>query len=168
MGQIWQADGLGTSNDALEKIIETFKREGIKGDKSLNYLSMYIRKLSDEKIEEMYWKDQEATLQILVECFGVKKAFEKYLTVAIHDGRVTQKIGMVSKETYEEIAEKYNDRLKKMSEERERTYAEYTDALRKVDEYEEKYKQIQSIVMQYKADLYDFYAEKGCVPRYEY
>lgn len=69
--QLWQADGLGTDKETLEKVLRIFRSDGVQGIESQQALNRYIRKLDDNCIREMDWIDAEATLQMPVDCYGV-------------------------------------------------------------------------------------------------
>ncbi len=77
--QLWQADGLGTDKETLEKVLRIFRSDGVQGIESQQALNRYIQKLDDNCIREMNWIDAEATLQMLVDCYGVTVAFQKYV-----------------------------------------------------------------------------------------
>lgn len=77
--QLWQADGLGTDKETLEKVLHIFRSDGVQGIESQQALNRYIQKLDDNCIREMDWIDAEATLQMLVDCYGVTVAFQKYV-----------------------------------------------------------------------------------------
>ena len=69
--QLWQADGLGTDKETLEKVLRIFRNDGVQGIESQQALESYIKKLDDNSLWEMYEIDEEATQQIFTDCFGV-------------------------------------------------------------------------------------------------
>lgn len=70
--QLWQADGLGTDKETLEKVLRIFRSDGVQGIESQQALNRYIGKLSDDSLRGMYCIDEETALQLFVDCFGVR------------------------------------------------------------------------------------------------
>lgn len=85
--QIWQKDGFLPSTRksqraAFIKILAEYKAHGAQGILSLNQLAAVMEKMDDTGLLEMYEIDDETTLQILVDCFGAKRAFQKITAAA--------------------------------------------------------------------------------------
>lgn len=85
--QIWQTDGFlpptrKTQRAAFTKILSEYRANGAQGIVSLNQLAAVMNKVDDTGLLEMYEIDDETTLQILVDCFGVKRAFQKITAAA--------------------------------------------------------------------------------------
>lgn len=169
--QLWQADGLGTDKETLEKVLHIFRSDGVQGLKSLQALESYIKKLDDSSLWKMYKMDEEATLQILVDCFGAVTAAKRYgkwheeiLKTAID---VLQK----EKETAEQEAEANRAALLKVRDnsqkEIDRIQREYRIIASEKEEVEEQIKELRDELAHCKADLYDFYAKAGKLPDYE-
>jgi hypothetical protein len=74
--QIWEKTAIGIDRKALLGILKEFRQNGIQGISSNMQLTIYLKRLSTEKVFEMIDIDREATLQMLVDCLGVEKAFE--------------------------------------------------------------------------------------------
>lgn len=166
--QLWQADGLGTDKETLEKVLRIFRSDGVQGIGSQQALNRYIQKLDDNCIREMDWIDAEATLQMLVDCYGVTVAFQKYVKA---EGFIKQEkvdsLGWISPEAYREVVGKYEERTKKLEEQKDRILSDYTRAAQMAEDAEEKIFSLQDELAHCKADLYDFYAKAGKLPDYE-
>lgn len=166
--QIWQYDGLGTDKDTLEKVLRIFRSDGVQGIKSQQQLDEYIRKLDDNCIQEMSWIDAEATLQMLVDCFGEVIAFQKY---AKAEGFVKQEktdsLGWINPAVYKEVTAKYKERIKRANEEKDKILSDYTHAAWKAEAAENQIRELKDTLAHYKADLYDLYAQAGKLPNYE-
>lgn len=85
--QIWQKDGFLPSTRksqraAFIKILAEYRAHGAQGILSLNQLAAVMEKVDDTGLLEMYEIDDETTLQILVDCFGAKWAFQKITAAA--------------------------------------------------------------------------------------
>lgn len=140
--QIWQYEGIGRDRETLEKVLKTFREEGVQGIRSQAALEKYIEKLGDVALQTMHTIDGEATLQILADCFGVVYAAKKYCGWEMQKAREDAKREMKEiEEPYEAMRELAAGRGKQIEE-------------------------LQDEIAHYKADLYDFYAEKGRVPQY--
>lgn len=68
--QLWQAEDLGTDKETLERVLHVFRSDGVQGMKSQQSLESYIKGLDNDSLRNMYEIDGEATIQILVDCFG--------------------------------------------------------------------------------------------------
>lgn len=166
--QIWQAEGLGTDKGTVETVLRIFASDGVQGIESQQALNRYIQKLDDNCIREMNWIDAEATLQMLVDCYGVTVAFQKYVKA---EGFIKREkvdsLGWINPETYREVVGKYEERAKKLEEQKDRILSDYTRAAQKAEDAEEKIISLRDELAHCKADLYDFYARAGKLPDYE-
>ena len=57
--QLWQADGLGTNKETLEKVLRIFRSDGVQGIESQQALNGYIEKLSNDSLQNMYEIDED-------------------------------------------------------------------------------------------------------------
>lgn len=166
--QIWQVEGLGTDEGTLERVLHTFKTEGIQGVESQMALIEYVGRLSDGNLRDMCEIDKETALQLFVDCFGVHKAFDMAIQIL---GYVTpetaQRMGWVSPEAYVKVVGKYEERAKKSEEQIDKILSDYTRAAQMAEDAEEKISSLQDELAHCKADLYDFYAKAGKLPDYE-
>lgn len=168
--QLWQADGLGTDKETLERVLHVFRSDGVQGMKSQQSLEKYMKRLGNDSLRKMYEIDSEATIQILVDCFGAVTAFHKFALIVEYidiKKEELEQAGWISPAAYAEVVEKYKERTKKLNEEKDRILSEYTRAEQRAEEAEEKVFYLQDELAHYKADLYDFYAQAGKVPSYE-
>lgn len=166
--QLWQAEGLGADKETLERVIHVFRSDGVQGINSQQALNRYIKKLSDDSLRNMCAIDEETALRLFVDCFGVRMAFDKVIKML---GYITpetaQRIGWISPATYAEIVGKYEERTKKLNEDKDRILSDYTRAAQMAEDAEEKIFSLQDELAHCKADLYDFYAQAGKLPKYE-
>ena len=79
--QLWQAEGLGADKETLERVLHVFRSDGVQGINSQQALNRYIKKLSDDSLRNMCAIDEETALQLFVDCFGVRMAFEKVVQI---------------------------------------------------------------------------------------
>ena len=168
--QLWQVKGLGAEKHTLEKVIHAFKSDGVQDAESQQALERYIKALSDDSLRDMYEIDEETAIQILVDCLGSAAAFRKYaLTVEYISANIKElkEAGWISPEEYREVVGKYEERVKKLNEEKDRILSDYNRAAQKAEDAEKKTFQLQDAMAFYKADLYDFYAQAGKLPDYE-
>ena len=168
--QLWQSDGLGTDKDTLEKVLRIFRNDGVQGIQSQQALNAYIQKLDDSKLKEMYEIDEEAAIQILVDCFGAAVAFRKFALIAEYISvniKELREAGWISPAAYAEVTAKYEECIKKANEEKDKILSDYTYAAWKAEEAEQRIKELWDTLAHYKADLYDFYAQAGMLPKYE-
>lgn len=111
--------------------------------------------------------DEEAALQLFVDCFGARMAFEKVMQIL---GYVTvetaQRMGWISPAAYAEVVGKYEERTKRLEDEKDTLLSRCADAIQKADAAEKQSTKLQNTLAYYKADLYDFYAQAGKVPSY--
>lgn len=173
MGEIqpWQSDGLGTNKKDLERVVNTFKLDGVCGIKSEQALRKYITKLGDNCLREMYQIDEETTVQILVDCFGAVKAFHKFALIAEYIGvnrKELHEAGWISPEAYEEVIAKYEERCKKLEEQKDKVLSDYQRAAWVAEDAEKRIAELEDTLKHYKADLYDFYAQAGKLPNYDH
>lgn len=168
--QLWQADGLGTDKETLERVLHVFRNEGVQGLKSQQALESYIKKLDDSRLQEMRKMDEEATLQILVDCFGAVAVAKRYSKWNEEILRTAIDILQKEKETAEQEAEANRAELLKVRDnsqkEIDRLQREYSIINYEKEEAEEQIKELQDEMAHYKADLYDFYAREGKIPNY--
>lgn len=168
--QLWQADGLGIDKETLERVLRIFRRDGVQGMKSQQALDRYIRRLSNDSLRNMYEIDSDATIQIMVDCFGASTAFYKFtsfIDYEIISEKEMERAGWISPAAYTEVVGKYEERTKKLEEQKDRILSDYTRAVQKAEDAEEKIFSLQDELAHCKADLYDFYAKAGKVPDYE-
>lgn len=74
----WERDGTGTSTKWLRRVLEDFRTEGTKDMNSTQCLRDYMARLSNDRMKEMYNMDEDAFLEILLNCFVPKVAFGMY------------------------------------------------------------------------------------------
>lgn len=121
--QIWQAEGLGTDKGTVETVLRIFTSDGVQGIESQQALERYIGKLSDDRLRDMCVIDEEAALQLFVDCFGARMAFEKVMQIL---GYVTvetaQRMGWISPAAYAEVVGKYEERTKRLEDEKRHTF----------------------------------------------
>lgn len=169
--QLWQADGLGTDKETLEKVLRIFRSDGVQGLKSLQALESYIKKLDDSSLWKMYKMDEEATLQILVDCFGAVTAAKRYSKWHEEILKTAIDVLQKEKETAEQEAEANRAALLKVRDnsqkEIDRIQREYRIIASEKEEVEEQIKELRDELAHCKADLYDFYAKAGKLPDYE-
>lgn len=167
--QLWQAkEGLGTDAETLERVLHVFRSEGVQGINSQQALNAYIGRLSDDSLRNMCAIDKEAALQIFVDCFGVHMAFNKVIQILGYITKETaQRIGWISPAAYEEVVRKYEERTKKLDEDKDRILSDYTRAAEKAEDAETEIMRLRDELAHCKADLYDFYAKEGKLPDYE-
>lgn len=169
--QLWQADGLGTDKETLEKVLHIFRSDGIQGMKSWQALESYIKKLDDSSLWEMYKMDEEATLQILVDCFGAVTAAKRYSKWHEEILKTAIDVLQKEKETAEQDAEANRAALLKIRDESrkeiERLEREYSIINYEKEEAEEQIKELKDELAHCKADLYDFYAAADKLQNYE-
>lgn len=166
-GQIWCVEGLPVNSDSMKRVIKNFKENGIKNELSRQSLRHFLKKISDDIILEMYDMDADATLEMLVECFGARIAFD-CITCAAGSAFENQK------QQIEDLKAEAEENRKALAETRQKA-DERIDALNKECEdwrarYEaarEMVKELDNALAHYKADLYDFYANNGQLPKYE-
>ena len=166
--QLWQAEGLGAERHTLEKVLRIFESDGVQGIESQQALNGYIGKLSDDSLRNMLCIDKETALQPFVDCFGVSVAFDKVMKML---GYITletvQRMGWINPAAYAEVVGKYEERAKKLEEQKDRILSDYTRAAQMAEDAEEKIFSLQDELAHCKADLYDFYAKAGKLPDYE-
>lgn len=166
--QIWQVKGLETSRRAVETVLHTFSRDGVQGIESQQALVKYVKRLSDDSLRDMCAIDEETALQLLVDCYGVTVAFQKYVKA---EGFIKQEkvdsLGWISPEAYREVVGKYEERAKKLEEQKDRILSDYTRAAEKAEDAETEIMRLRDELAHCKADLYDFYAKEGKLPDYE-
>lgn len=168
--QLWQADGLGKDKETLEKVLRIFRSDGVQGIESQQALNGYIERLSNDSLQNMYEIDEEATIQILVDCFGAVAAFHKFALIVEYidiNKKELERAGWISPAAYTEAVGKYEERAKKLEEQKDRILSDYTRAAQIAEDAEEKIFSLQDELAHCKADLYDFYAKAGKLPDYE-
>lgn len=167
--QLWQADGLGTDKETLEKVLRIFRSDGVQGMKSQQSLDSYIKRLDNDSLRYMCEIDNEATIQILVDCFGAVAAFHKFALITDYidiNKKELERAGWISPATYAEVVGKYEERTKRLEDEKDILLSKCADAVQKADAAEKQSAKLQNTLAHYKADLYDFYARAGRVPSY--
>lgn len=166
--QIWQVKGLETSRRAVETVLHTFARDGVQGIESQQALVKYVKRLSDDSLRDMCAIDKETALQLFVDCFGVRMAFEKVMQILGYvTAETAQHMGWISPAAYAEVVEKYEERTKKLNEDKDRILSDYTRAAEKAEDAETEIMWLRDELAHCKADLYDFYARAGKLPKYE-
>lgn len=166
--QIWQVEGLGTDRGTLETVLHIFASDGVQGKESQRALIGYIGKLSDDSLRDMIAIDEETALQLFVDCFGAHMTFDKVMKML---GYVTtasvQRMGWISPKAYAEVVGKYDERTKRLEDERDALLSKCSDAVQRMEIAEKQRAELQNTLAHYKADLYDFYAREGKLPNYE-
>ena len=166
--QIWQAEGLGADKGTVETVLRIFASDGVQGIESQQALERYIGKLSDDRLRDMCAIDEETALQLLVDCFGVRMAFEKVMQILGYvTAETAQRMGWISPAAYAEVVGKYEERTKKLNEDKDRILSDYTRAAQKAEDAETEIMWLRDELAHCKADLYDFYARTGKLPKYE-
>lgn len=169
--QLWQAkEGLGTDKETLERVLRVFRSDGVQGVKSQQSFDSYIKGLDNDNLRTMYEIDSEATIQIIVDCFGASTAFYKFTKIIDYEilsEKEMERAGWISPAVYAEVVGKYEERTKKLNEDKDRILSDYTSAAQKAEDAEEKIFSLQDELAHCKADLYDFYAKAGKLPDYE-
>lgn len=166
--QIWQVKGLETSRRAVETVLRTFARDGVQGIESQQALVKYVKRLSDDSLRDMCAIDEETALQLFVDCFGVRMAFEKVMQIlGCVTAETAQRMGWISPAAYAEVVGKYEERTKKLNEDKDRILSDYTRAAQKAEDAETEIMWLRDELAHCKADLYDFYARAGKLPKYE-
>lgn len=168
--QLWQAEDLGTDKETLERVLRVFRSDGVQGIESQKSLESYIKGLGNDSLRNMYEIDGEATIQILVDCFGAIFAAKKYSEWHEEILRTAIDILQKQKETAEQEAEVNRAELlnarKVLNNEIDRIRKEYGIIKDEKEKAEERIEELQNALAHYKADLYDFYAQAGKVPSY--
>lgn len=169
MGEVQlQAEGLGADKETLERVLHVFRSDGVQGINSQQALNRYIKKLSDDSLRNMCAIDEETALQLFVDCFGVRMAFEKVVQILGYvTAETAQRMGWISPAAYAEVVGKYEERTKKLNEDKDRILSDYTRAEEKAEDAETEIMWLRDELAHCKADLYDFYARAGKLPKYE-
>lgn len=162
--QIWQDDKLGTDKGTLETVIRVFKEDGIQSNNSKLALKSYINGLDNKGFREMLEIDEDATMEIIADCYSVRYAALKYREWKDHDfirkrEEEKQEERLKREELYKTI-EKKNKELELIVEERD-------NAIFREVEAREKIKELEYMLALYKADLFDFYEQAGKIPKHE-
>lgn len=166
--QLWQAEGLGADKETLERVLHVFRSDGVQGINSQQALNRYIKKLSDDSLRNMCAIDGETALQLFVDCFGVRMAFEKVVQILGYvTAETAQRMGWISPAAYAEVVGKYEERTKKLNEDKDRILSDYTRVAEKAEDAETEIMWLRDELAHCKADLYDFYARAGKLPKYE-
>lgn len=166
--QIWQVEGLGTDRGTLETVLHIFSSDGIQGKESKRELIRYIDKLSDDSLRDMVAIDEKTALQLFVICFGAHIAFDKVIQILGYvSPKTAEHMGWISPKAYAEVVGKYDERTKRLEDERDALLSKYSDAIQRTEIAEKQRTELQNTLAHYKADLYDFYAREGKLPNYE-
>lgn len=145
--QIWQQDGCGTSENTIRRVIGEFRENGVQGLNGQQCLTEYIRKMDVNALAYMYDLDADVTLQILVDCIGVKEAFEAAM-------RFTN---WISPCNYAEVCKKYDERVAKAQAEADEAQERMFEALRCKQAAEQEAEALKFEIVTLKAKLYDTY-----------
>ena len=168
--QLWQDEKLGTDKETLERALRIFREDGVQGIGSQQALESYIKKLDDNSLWEMYKIDEEATQQIITDCFGVMFAAKKYSKWVEETLKTVIDCLQKEKEIAEQEAEANRAALLKvrndLGKEIDCLKREYSAERCEKEEIEEWIKELRDEMAHYKADLYDFYAREGKIPNY--
>lgn len=78
-----------------------------------------------------------------------------------------KEMGWVSPDAYLEVTEKYDERIKKLSEKNDELCRENSIIMQELEKARRQNTELEDILKCYKADLYDFYAQSGKLPNYE-
>lgn len=112
--------------------------------------------------------DEETALQLFVDCFGVRMAFEKVMKILGYvTAETAQRMGWIGPAAYAEVVGKYEERTKKLNEDKDRILSDYNRAAEKAEDAETEIVWLRDELAHCKADLYDFYARAGKLPKYE-
>ena len=149
-------------------MLHVFRSDGVQGINSQQALNRYIKKLSDDSLRNMCAIDEETALQLFVDCFGVRMAFEKVVQILGYvTAETAQRMGWISPAAYAEVVGKYEERTKKINEDKDRILSDYTRVAEKAEDAETEIMWLRDELAHCKADLYDFYARAGKLPKYE-
>lgn len=149
-------------------MLHVFRSDGVQGINSQQALNRYIKKLSDDSLRNMCAIDEETALQLFVDCFGVRMAFEKVVQILGYvTAETAQRMGWISPAAYAEVVGKYEERTKKLNEDKDRILSDYTRVAEKAEDAETEIMWLRDELAHCKADLYDFYARAGKLPKYE-
>ena len=95
-------------------------------------------------------------------------AFEKVMKILGYATKETaQRMGWISPAAYAEVVGKYEERTKKLNEDKDRILSDYTRVAQKAEDAETEIMWLRDELVHCKADLYDFYARAGKLPKYE-
>lgn len=166
-GQIWSVEGLPVNGDTIKTVIKHFKESGIKNEISKQSLTAFLKKISDDMLLEMYDMDADATLEMLVECFGVRIAFDGINCAAGFTFKNRQQQIEELKAEAEENRKALAETRRKSNERIDALKAECENWAKNCEDAQEEVRKLKEILAHYKADLYDFYARAGKMPRYE-
>lgn len=160
--QIWQQDGCGIDERSIRRVIGEFRENGVQGIESSSCLTAYIEKLSDSTLLEMYRIDSDVTLQIMVDCLGVREAFEKAVFMAIATGstfiaQTMAQQGWISQYNYAEACKKYDERVAKAKAKADEAEDRMFEALRCQQAAEQEAEALKFEIVTLKAKLYDTY-----------
>lgn len=160
--QIWKKEGCGTDNATLRQIIGEYRENGVQDIKSSSALTIYIKRLSTERLLEMYRIDSEATLQMLVDYIGVGAAMEKAIYMSISAGtsiicKEMKKKGWISPNDYEEVCKKYDERVAAAQAKADTAEEKMFEAIARQQEAEQEAAALQYEIVTLKAKLYDTY-----------
>lgn len=160
--QIWEKEDCGTYKPTLYQILEEYKKDGVQDIKSSSALAEYMKRLSTEKLLEMYRIDSEATLQILVDYIGVGAAVEKAIYMLISDStsliyKEMEKKGWISPNNYEEACKKYDERVAAAQAKADTAEERMFEAIARQQEAEQEAAALQYEIVTLKAKLYDTY-----------
>lgn len=155
-------EGCGTDNATLRQIIGEYRENGVQDIKSSSALTIYIKRLSTERLLEMYRIDSEATLQMLVDYIGVGAAMEKAIYMSISAGtsiicKEMKKKGWISPNDYEEVCKKYDERVAAAQAKADTAEEKMFEAIARQQEAEQEAAALQYEIVTLKAKLYDTY-----------
>lgn len=145
--QIWQQEGCGTDAQTLKNIVREFKEQGVQGIESQQALTTYIKRLDANRMAAMYQMDKDAVLQMMIDCVGVKEAFEAALKF----------MGYMSPIDYAEACEKYEGRIGAAKAATDNTESRLFKALHREDNLLKEIEGLQYTILVLKAKLYDTY-----------
>ena len=95
-------------------------------------------------------------------------AFEKVVQILGYvTAETAQRMGWISPAAYAEVVGKYEERTKKLNEDKDRILSDYTRVAEKAEDAETEIMWLRDELAHCKADLYDFYARAGKLPKYE-
>lgn len=165
--QIWQQEKLGADSETLKKVLSIYRDDGTTSRTSADELAEYLNELSDEAVAEMYEEDTDTAVEMFAECFGARKAFWKINTALgfIHKNRLDEieKLKAEAEKNRQALENARREYIKTVS----RIEKEYSVEHYEKEEALEKIRELEIVLARYKADLYDFYAKAGKLPKYE-
>lgn len=160
--QIWQKDGCGTDSSTLRKVIGEFRENGVQGIESSSCLTEYIKRLSYNRLLEMYEIDSCTTLQIMADCLGISETVQKAIYMAIETGsyfinETIEQNGWISQKEFEEAHEKHEKQLTEARAKADATRMTLREVTKQLQAAEQEIEDLKFEIVTLKAKLYDTY-----------